>query len=472
MDTRLESGSVLDGFTLGDCVHDGGMGFIYRVTGPQADFPMMMKVPRIGQGQPVEGIVGFEMEVMLLERIRSPHVPRFVAAGDLSQTPYLVTEWIEGQLLEDLVKQAPLPVEQLVAIGAAVADALESLHQQDAIHLDVKPDNILLRPDGRAVLIDFGLSHHARLPDLLAEEMRRAVGSAPYISPEQVLGVRNDPRSDIFALGATLYELATGELPFGSPQSVSGLRDRLWLEPRPPRAVRPDLPAWLQEIILRAIEPVAARRYPSAAQLAFDLRHPDQVVLTDRADRQGRAGVFTHLKRWFRAAGREGEVMAGAPARQLEQAPIVIAAVDVAHLDDDLQLALQAAVRRVIEHAAGARLTALTVIKPTAAFDGESVEKTASGIHLEHLVRLRHWAEPMNLPPERLSVHVLEASDKARALIEYAQANHASLIVIGAAHYSEPVLGLGRSVTTAVVEQASCSVYVVKGSSAVLATQD
>ncbi len=106
---------------------------------------------------------------------------------------------------------------------------------------------------------------------------------------------------------------------------------------------------------------------------------------------------------------------------------------------------------------------------PTAAFDAEALEKTASGIHLENVVRLRHWAEPMNLPPERLSVHVLEASDKAQAVIEYARANHASLIVIGEANYSEPVLGLGRSVTTAVVEQAACSVYVVKGSSAVLA---
>jgi len=472
LDSRLQPGTVLDGFTIGECVHDGGMGFIYRVTGPQADFPMMMKVPRVGQGQPVEGIVGFEMEAMMLERLRSPFVPRFVAAGDLSRDAYLVTEWIEGRSLETLVGQAPLPVERVASIGAAVAEALDSLHQQDAIHLDIKPDNVLLRDDGRVVLIDFGLSHHARLPDLLAEEMRRAVGSAPYISPEQVLGVRNDPRSDQFALGVTLYELATGELPFGSPSSVSGLRDRLWLEPRPPRAINPEVPPWLQEVILRAMDPMPDRRYPSIAQMAFDLRHPDQVGVTARGEKQGRAGVIRHVRRWLSAAGREGRVLANAPARELDKAPIVVAAVDVAHLDDELQQALQAAVRRVIEHAAQARLSAVTVIKPTAAFDGESVEQTASGIHLDHLVRLRHWAEPMNLPPERLSVHVLESSDKAKALLDYASANHASLIVIGAAHYSEPVLGLGRSVTSLVVDEAPCSVYVVKGGKAVLSATD
>lgn len=467
MSRKIETGGEIDGFVVGDCVHDGGMGRIFRVTSARADFPLMMKVPRFGQGQPTEGIVGFETEVMVLSAIHTPHVPRFVAAGDLSETPYLVAEWIEGENLEHVVRRGRVAPAEAARIGAALADAVESLHRQDTIHLDIKPGNTMLRPDGQVVLVDFGLARHARLPDLMAEEMRKAVGTAEYISPEQVIGVRSDHRSDIFAVGVVLYELVTGELPFGSPQSVSGLRDRLWLEPRPPRAVVADCPPWLQEIILRCIDPRPDRRYPSAAQLAFDLRNPDQVQLTERAARLRRAGVFAHLKRWFRAAGREAE-LTPPPAEQSASAPIVVAAVDTEHLDDDLQKTLQATVVRIMAHAPSARLACVAVLEGTPVQDGARPEETASGMHLERLVRLRHWAEPMQLPQERLSLHVLEGSSPAKVLIEYARANHATLILIGAANYSEPRLGLGRSITTQVAEEAPCSVYIVRSAGAVI----
>ena len=467
MSPLIRTGGEIDGFLVGECVHDGGMGKIFRVSSRRADFPLMMKVPRFGQGQPTEGIVGFETEVMVLSAIRSPHVPRFVAAGDLADVPYLVTEWIEGENLEAVVRRGRVAPAEAARIGAVLADAVESLHRQDTLHLDIKPGNVMMRPDGQAVLVDFGLARHAKLPDLMAEEMRKAVGTAEYISPEQVIGVRSDHRSDIFAIGVVLYELVTGELPFGSPQSVSGLRDRLWLEPRPPRAIASECPPWLQEVILRCIDPRPDRRYPSAAQLAFDLRHPDQVTLTERAAKLRRAGVFAHLKRWFRAAGREAE-LTPPPAEQAASAPIVLAAVDTEHLDDDLQKTLQATVLRIMAHAPSARLACVAVLEGTPVQDGARPEETASGMHLERLVRLRHWAEPMQLPPERLSLHVLEGSAPARVLVEYARANHVTLILIGAANYSEPRLGLGRSITTQVAEEAPCSVYIVRSAGAVI----
>ncbi len=470
MSMKIESGALIDGFVVGDCVHDGGMGLIFRVTGPQTGFPMMMKVPRLGQGQPTEGIVGFEMETMLLKAIRSPHAPRFVAAGDLTETPYLVTEWIEGETLESLVKSAPIDAAQVARIGASLADAAASLHRQGVIHLDIKPGNALLRADGTVVLIDYGLSHHERLPDLLAEEMRKAVGTAEYISPEQVLGVRNDPRSDVFAIGVVMYELATGELPFGAPESVSGLRDRLWLDPKPPRAIVGAVPEWLQEVILRCIDARPDRRHPTAEQLAFDLRDPARVEVTERGRKLKRLGVMAHLKRWVGAAGREAEIVAPTAA-QFEDAPIIVAAVDTGHLDDELQKSLQAAVLRVVRHAPGARLAAITVVRDAPLMDAGAVDKTASGMHLDHLVRLRHWAAPMGLPPERLTVHAFEGSNPANVVLEFARSNHASLIVIGAAHYSEPRLGLGRSITTTVAEEAPCSVYVVRSSLAVLGSR-
>ena len=110
------------------------------------------------------------------------------------------------------------------------------------------------------MLIDFGLSHHNQLPDLLQEEFRLPYGTAPYMAPERLLGVRDDPRSDLFSLGVLLYFFTTGERPFGESETLRGMRRRLWRDPYPPRKLKSDYPPWLQEIVLRCleIEPVLA----------------------------------------------------------------------------------------------------------------------------------------------------------------------------------------------------------------------
>jgi serine/threonine protein kinase len=162
-------------------------------------------------------------------------------------------------------------------LGAKIATALQDIHRQHVIHLDVKPANIMLRDNGPAVMIDYGLARHDELPDLLAEESDLPIGTSAYMAPEQVLGIRTDPRSDIFALGVVLYEMASGEKPFGNPTTRAGMRQRLYHEPRPLRALQPHIAPWLQEIILRCLEVEADHRYPTAAQLAFDLAHPDAV---------------------------------------------------------------------------------------------------------------------------------------------------------------------------------------------------
>ena len=153
------------------------------------------------------------------------------------------------------------------------------------IHLDIKPSNVIIRPDGTAALIDFGLAHHDQLPDLMQEEFRVPYGTAPYMAPEQLLGTRRDPRSDQFALGVLLYFFSTGVRPFGEGESIGAMRRRLWRDPHPPRALRKDYPPALQEIVLRCLEIEPTWRYPTAAQLAFDLSHQAQVKLTARSER-------------------------------------------------------------------------------------------------------------------------------------------------------------------------------------------
>jgi eukaryotic-like serine/threonine-protein kinase len=112
------------------------------------------------------------------------------------------------------------------------------------------------------------------------------IGTGAYISPEQLLYNRSDPRSDLFALGVLKYFFATGQRPFGDPAKVAGWRRRLYRDPIAPRTIRDDIPPWLQELILRCLDGNAKARHATAGQLAFDLQHPDAIVLTERADRR------------------------------------------------------------------------------------------------------------------------------------------------------------------------------------------
>jgi eukaryotic-like serine/threonine-protein kinase len=466
---QLEPGSDLDGFVIGDCVHAGGMAQIYRVTyaqpGREPPFPLAMKVPRMTGGDGAENIVSFEVEHQMLQVLGGTHVPRFVAAGDLMRTPYLVMEYVEGRPLQHWLDEAQASkarpnADEVAHLGAAVAAATHGLHQQNCVHLDLKPGNVIIRPNGEAVLIDFGLAWHAHYPDLLAEETRLPVGSAPWMAPEQVVGVRGDPRSDVFAIGVMLYELATGELPFGDPQTRGGLRQRLWMEPAPPRALASDTPAWLQEVILRCLEPEASKRYPTAAQLAFELAHPEQIVVTARGERVTREGTGTRVRRWFKAAGLSYEP-SPLPSAQVTESPIVMAAVPWKDATDATLYSLRAAVNRSLGIRPGARLACVTVVGP-GDIDHLVAGRGETDVHRVHLDRLRQWARGIELDNHPVSFHVIESGDVAGALLQYATANAVDLIVVGAATHGLKLQRLVIPVPLRVAMEAPCSVLLVK----------
>ena len=464
MRERLEPGATVDGFRVGECVHQGGTGYIYRVSAPadkDPGFPLVMKAPALGPGEPTIGVDSFEIEQMILPTLTGSSVPRFVAAGDLTATPYIVMEWIGGRGLQQVIAQAPLPLEEIVRIGAALADAVRSVHTQQVVHLDLKPENVILRPTGEAVLLDFGFARHARYPDLLAESKDFAAGSAAYVSPEQLQNDRSDSRSDLFALGVLLYELATGRQPFGEPQTLAGMRDRLWREPVPPRALDSQTPPWLQEIILRCLEADPTLRYQSAAHIAFDLRHPEQVALSERASRTSGAGFVAQFGRWWKA--RSGEQAIGRGERKAAaRAPVIMVAVDTEHLEDDRHPSLQSATRQLVALNSEFRLMCVSVIRAAPLGEGPADSDTASGRHLEHKTRLRHWVDPLRLPPSRVSLHVVEAANATGTLLDLARANHVDLIVLGAPGPAQRALAWWRSVASSVTANARCSVYVVR----------
>ncbi|MFO0585250.1 MAG: bifunctional serine/threonine-protein kinase/universal stress protein [Anaeromyxobacter sp.] len=443
----VEPGTVVDGFTVGEPVHEGGMAVLHRVTREDQEFPLLMKVPRIGPGEPAATIISYEVEAMVMAALQGPAVPRFVAAGDVAVLPYIVMEHVDARPLQEWADRAPLPADEVARLGAALATAVHLLHQQEAIHLDLKPGNVLVRPGGEAVLVDFGLAHHGHFPDLLAEETTRPIGSAPYMSPEQIVGVRSDPRSDVFAIGAILYQLATGRLPFGQPTGEAGLRRRLWRDPVPPRAIARDLPPWLQEIILRCLEVDGRARYPTAAQLALDLVHPDEVAVGERGKRLRQAGPLRVLKRWVKAAGYEPAPIPR-PSVQLSQASIVMVAVATGHADEAQLTALREVARRDMAADPAARLAAVTVIRPASELGGSGLDDHATGHRIKELVALRHWAEPLGLPAARVSFHVLESADTAEALLRYARMNAVDHVVIGAPPRAAQMRGMLGSVSS------------------------
>lgn len=465
---------TIQGFVVHETLHSGSMALVHKVeydteqgfARKTPGFEMVMKIPRMQHADGGETIIGFETERQILPTLQGKHVPRFVAAGDLNNIPYLVMEYIAGCTLESQLEDSSINTPAIIArIGAGIANAIHSLHQQHVCHLDLKPANIMFRQtsEGRpnwdqVVLLDFGLSCHAHFPDLMAEELRQAVGSPAWIAPEQVVGVRGDPRSDIFALGVILYELTTGQLPFGSPITQGGLRQRLWMTPTPPRALRPDTPEWLQEIILRCLESNAEHRYPSAAHLAFDLHNPLDVQITARGKRTEKTSFWTHFKRWIRAAGVAYQP-SPLPEEQINAVPIVMVAIPSHSASDATLFSLRQAAQRSIGIRPGAQLAVVTVVKQGLISNTHPRETETQRIHLN---MLKTWAAPLELSDHQTSFHVLESNDVAEALLTYAQGNNVTLIIMGAAINGLRLQRLIRTVPIKVTMGAPCSVMLVK----------
>jgi eukaryotic-like serine/threonine-protein kinase len=456
----MQPGAMIDGFTVGDCVHRGGMATLWSVTHPGINVPLLMKVPRVSEGEDPAAIVSFEMEQMILPRLSGPHVPACFGTGDFARQAYVVIERIPGQTLYKRIDELPLAYEEARVLGGKIASALAALHRQNVIHHDIKPSSVMFRDSGEAVLIDFGLSHHNHLPDLLQEEFRLPYGTAPYMAPERLLGVRDDPRSDLFSLGVLLYFFTTGERPFGESETLRGMRRRLWRDPYPPRQLRDDYPPWLQEIVLRCLEIEPAWRHPTASQLAFELGHPDQIKLTARSERLARDPLSTVWRRRFNRGTMQPKQKSDA-ADQLASSPILAVAIDVTEASGPLNEALRVTTERILATLPFARLACLNVLKLGLVTIDRTLDEKGNNKHVDRLVALRHWASSLNLDESRLTVHVLEAIDPASAILEFTEANQVDHIVIGARQDSMLRTLLG-SVSSKVASEARCTVTVVR----------
>jgi nucleotide-binding universal stress UspA family protein len=237
------------------------------------------------------------------------------------------------------------------------------------------------------------------------------------------------------------------------------MRDRLWIDPPPPRSARMAIPEWLQEVILRCLETDASRRYQSASLIAFDLRNPQQMVLTERGERRHRAGALAQAARWWRARTL-GVLPGGGAKEEPGAAPVIMVAVDTMHPDDSRQPELQRVTRQILSLSPEFRLICVSVV-------GQGLgmpDPAAADVQVEHRIRLRHWIGPLAIEADRVSLHVLEAPDPAAALVEFAARNNVDLIVLGAPAPEERSFAWWRSVASSVTANAPCSVHVVRRS--------
>jgi serine/threonine-protein kinase len=199
-----------------------------------------------------------------------PQIVRIHEVGTEGDLSYFAMDLCPDSLASVLEREGPMAEGRLLGIAIDIADALSYAHAAGVIHRDIKVDNILLREDGSAVLTDFGIARAAGQATSTGVNM--TIGTPHYVSPEQAQGRPLDGRSDLYALGVTLYKAATGDLPFRSTDWFELARMHVEDPPTPPTARRPDLSGRLERVILRCLAKHPDDRYPSAAELAADLR--------------------------------------------------------------------------------------------------------------------------------------------------------------------------------------------------------
>ncbi len=460
---EVSLGETIDGFHIEDCIHESQVSRLYRVSHPKYDIPLIMKAPKITVILPSSVFAGFETEMRILSKLRGVYTPKVYGKGDLATAPYYVMEYIPGTALQDAIKRAPLSVDELCHLMTPVCKAVHDLHRHNIIHLDLKPDNIRNRADGQVVLLDFGTAHQARQPDMYTVAHEQQPITMDYVAPEQLFGIRSDSRSDIYAIGVILYELATGQMPFPGANLMT-VRKRLYVAPKPPRAINPQVPAWLQEVILRCLEVRPNERFTTAKQIAYSLAHPHMVQLTELASRTRRPGPITILKNW--ATNREFNFVSMAetlPQTRLTTAPHILIALKLAHASEELKAALRDTVLKIARGESHSYFTCMSIL-PKESFAGSgSVDDFVNLSHPKHIqvqAELRHWLEPMKLAKSRVNIQVFYG-DPAGEIVNYANQFAVDHIVM-CAHRSEGAKNMVGSVPQRVIADAPCSVTIVR----------
>jgi serine/threonine protein kinase len=276
----LTAGDQIGPYEIGGPLGKGGMGEVFRARDTRLHRDVALKLLAEAAAQDADHLARFERETRAIAALNHPNILAIHDTGTHRGVPYAVTELLEGETLAERLHAGPLAPKRSVDIACQIADGLAAAHARGVIHRDIKPDNIFLTHDGRAKILDFGIARieHPTAPFGVRSGARSrgtsaqfVVGTAGYMSPEQVRGKPIDSRTDVFSLGATFYEMLTGKQAFARDSAVETFGAVLRDDPsKNPEADK--VPEELRRFVYRCLEKDAADRYQSARDLLLDLR--------------------------------------------------------------------------------------------------------------------------------------------------------------------------------------------------------
>ncbi|ELK41799.1 Stk1 family PASTA domain-containing Ser/Thr kinase [Brevibacillus agri] len=257
-------------YQLESRVGGGGMAIVYKARDLILNRPVAVKVLRSQFGTDEDFVNRFRREAQAVASLSHPNVVGVYDVGQEGDTHYMVMEYIEGCTLKEvIIQRGALPVEEAVRIAEQICDALDHAHQNQIIHRDIKPHNIMIGKNGRVKVTDFGIAR--AVTSATITHTNAMLGSVHYFSPEQARGGITGEKSDIYSLGIVLYEMVTGELPFSGDSPISVALKHLQ-EPLPePRQVNPNIPQSVENVILKALVKDPFLRYASAREMLEDL---------------------------------------------------------------------------------------------------------------------------------------------------------------------------------------------------------
>jgi len=260
-----------------------GMATIYKAYDLKENHMVAMKIPHMQYESDVGFFSRFEREAQIGRILNHPNILKFYEPEPKQTRPYIVMELLEGRTLAQLMNDVkPFPIDDALQIGAKIADALGHMHEKGVVHRDMKPQNVMICKDGTLRIMDFGIARASDMRRLTFVGFTPAMGTPDYMAPEQVKGKRGDVRTDIYSLGAMLYEMVTGALPFEADNPFMVMNARVTGDPKAPRAVNPAVPPEVEELILHAMERDPRKRYQSAKEMKEQLEDPSLVKLTGR----------------------------------------------------------------------------------------------------------------------------------------------------------------------------------------------
>jgi serine/threonine protein phosphatase PrpC len=286
MSHEVQLGQVLDNrFHINEVVSRSGMASIFKATDLQTGKTVAVKVPFMQFESDPAFFSRFEREEAIGKALHHPYILHIIPVEEKSR-PYIAMEFLEGQTLRQLLGSfRPLPEADALRIASRICEALQYMHEHDVVHRDLKPENVMLCKDGTLRIMDFGIAKAAGMRRLTFTGFSTAMGTPDYMAPEQVKGQRGDARTDLYSLGAMLYEMVTGSAPFEGATPYMIMNARLTGDPVAPRKLKPEISPQVEEIILHAMERNPAERYPSAAAMKTELDAPETVQLTGRHER-------------------------------------------------------------------------------------------------------------------------------------------------------------------------------------------